>query len=190
MKKIQGKTVLPGDKLATIEEFVSGPGSTSSGESVVATIFGQADPDMANRIMSVKPLKAVEALPQAGDYVIGFVQSAQSAVAQISIRAVNDRPTSKDFTGMLSMRDDRRRRSNPLKPGDTIRAKVYSTKNNIFHLSLEAPNCGVLYTVCSICGGSVVALGRDRVKCRECGWVDERMLAEDFIKYSRSQANS
>ena len=189
-EKKQSKVALPGDKLATIEEFVSGEGSASFGEFVSATIAGRVEPDMSNRVMNVKLGRSgLERLPQSGDYIIGIVQSAQPAAAQVNIIAVNDAPSHKDFTGMLSLRDDRRRRSNPLKPGDTIRAMIFSTKNSIFHLTLDAPNCGVLYTVCNMCGGSVVALGRDRVKCRECGWVDERLLAEDFIKYSRSQVN-
>ncbi len=190
MEKKQTK-VIPGDKLATIEEFVSGEGSTSSGDYVLSTVVGDVEPDMSNRVMNVKLAKATfEHLPQAGDYIIGKVQSAQPAAAQVSIQAVNEAPSYKDFSGMLSMRDDRRRRAAPIKAGDIIRAMIFSTKNSIFHLTLEAPKCGVLYTVCSMCGGSVIALGRDRVKCRECGWVDERMLAEDFIKYSRSEAHS
>jgi exosome complex component CSL4 len=181
------KIAIPGDKLATIEEFVPGNGSAAVGESLTATIVGRVTPDMSNRVMNLEPAKSgIEALPKAGDFVIGSVQSAQSSVAQVSIEAVNGRATDKEFTGMLSFRDDRRRRSPPIKPGDIIRAKVFSTKNSIFHLTLDAPNCGALYTVCSVCGGNVVALGRDRIKCIECGTVDERMLADDFVKLSRS----
>ncbi|MDG6998228.1 MAG: exosome complex RNA-binding protein Csl4 [Nitrososphaerota archaeon] len=188
--KRQSRVALPGDKLATIEEFVSGEGSASFGEFVASTVTGKVEPDMTNRMMNVKFAKTdLQKLPRAGDYIIGTVQSAQPAAAQINMVAVNDTPSHKEFTGMLSLRDDRRRRSTPIKPGDTIRALIFSTKNAIFHLTLDAPNCGVLYTTCVNCGGSVVALGRDRVKCRECGWVDERLLAEDFIKFSRSQAN-
>jgi exosome complex component CSL4 len=182
------KIAVPGDKLGTIEEFIPGVGSAAVGDNLTATIVGQVAPDMSARVMNVEPGKVgIEALPKEGDLIIGSVQSAQSSVAQVAIKAVNDRPTDKDFTGMLSLRDDRRRRSSPVKPGDTIRAMVFSTKNSIFHLTLDAPNCGVLFTVCSVCGGSVVAMGRDRVKCRECGTVDERMLADDFVKLSRSQ---
>ncbi len=87
------------------------------------------------------------------------------------------------------MREDRRRRtSSPIKAGDLIRAKVSSTKNSIYHLSLDDPGAGVIETVCSNCGGNVMALSRDRVKCKECGFVDERILSEDFIKSSRRPA--
>lgn len=188
-QKSGSKLVLPGDQLASPEEFEAGSGSVVSGEKIVASTVGRAETDMANRVMRVVPAKENMAkLPVAGDYIVGSVQSAASSVAQVQIEAVNDIPSSKELSGMLSLRDDRHRRTPPpIKSGDTIRAKVISTKNAIYHLSLDDPQCGVLYTVCSVCGGRVVALGRDRVKCAECGWVDDRMLSEEFLVYSRSQ---
>lgn len=188
----KSRVALPGDKLATIEEFAPGEGSAISGESVISTVVGYANQDMANRVINVEQGKrTIENLPRPGDYVVGTVQSAQPSMAQVLIEGVNDQPSNKEFTAMLSMRDERRRRnSSPIKAGDVVRARVLSLKNAIIHLTVDAPNCGVLYTVCSICGNDVVAISRDRVKCRECGWVDERLLADDFVRYSRSQVNS
>jgi exosome complex component CSL4 len=188
-EKISNRLVLPGDSLATQEEFEAGFGSAVSGDNVVATRVGEVSPDVANRVMIVKPAKRdLAKLPEVGDYIIGTVQSAASSIAQVRIDAINDVPSSKDLSGMLSMRDDRHRRSSsPVKSGDIIRAKVTSTTNAIYHLSLDDPSCGVLYTVCSFCGNRVIALGRGAVKCTECGTVDDRMLSEDFIAYSRGQ---
>lgn len=178
---------MPGDRLATIEEFVPGSGSASSGDAVISTVVGDVEPDMVNRVINVKPVKSADAdLPKVGDLVIGHVDSAQPSMAQITIIAVHDQPNDKQLSGMLSMREDRRRRtSSPIKAGDIVRAKVVSTKNSIYHLSLDDPRAGVIETVCSNCGGRVIALGRDRVKCTECGLVDERILSDDFVKYSR-----
>lgn len=188
----KSKPTLPGDRLATIEEFAPGQGTVISGESVVSTVVGEAVPDMRNRVINVQlSKKTVGSIPKTGDFVIGTVQSAQPSMVQVTIEEVNDIPSSKEFTGMLSLRDERRRRNtSPIKAGDVIRARVSSTKNSIFHLSVDTPNSGVLYTVCSVCGSDVVAISRDRIKCRECGWVDERILAEDFVRYSRNQASS
>ncbi len=188
-KSKSGKLVIPGDKLATIEEFVPGMGSASLGDSVVSTVVGDVEPDMSNRVINVKAVKSADDhLPKAGDLVIGHVDSSQPSMAQVTIIAVQDEPSDKQLSGMLSMREDRRRRtSSPIKAGDIIRAKVISTKNSIYHLSLDDPKTGVISTVCSNCGGSVIALSRDRVKCKECGFVDERILSEDFVKYSRGQ---
>jgi exosome complex component CSL4 len=188
MKK-SGKLAIPGDKLATIEEFVSGTGSASIGDSVVSTVVGDVEPDMVNRVINVKALKSADdGLPKVGDVITGHVDSSQPSMAQITILAVGDQSSDKQLSGMLSMREDRRRRTtSPIKAGDIIRAKVISTKNSIYHLSLDDPKAGVIETVCSNCGGRVIALGRDRVKCTECGFVDERILSDDFVKYSRGQ---
>lgn len=185
-----GRLVVPGDRLATIEEFVAGSGSASLGDVVVSTLVGDIEPDMVNRVMNVKAVKNAEKnLPKVGDLIIGHVDSSQPSMAQITILAVNDEANDKQLSGMLSMREDRRRRSSsPIKAGDIIRAKVISTKNSIYHLSLDDPSAGVIETVCSNCGGNVIALGRDRVKCKECGFVDERILSPDFVKYSRGQS--
>jgi exosome complex component CSL4 len=181
------RTVLPGDRLATIEEFVPGYGSASIEGSVVATVPGRVQQDMANRVISVVPAKDAEvALPKVGDTVIGRVDSAQSSVAQITIVGLNGKISDKELSAMLSLREDRRRKtSSPVKAGDIVRAKVFSTKNSIYHLTLDAPNCGVIETVCSNCGGRVIAISKDRVKCTECGLVDERLLANDFVANSR-----
>ena len=184
----EGKAVLPGDLLGAEEEFEAGYGAASIEGNIVASRIGKVSPDMANRIMLVEPAKReIAKLPETGDYIAGTVQSAASSVAQVKIESINDIQSSKELSGMLSMRDERHRRSTPpVKAGDVIRAKVSSTTNSIYHLTLDGDNCGVLFTVCSFCGGRVVALGRGAVKCTECGSVDDRLLSDDFIAYSRS----
>jgi exosome complex component CSL4 len=190
ISKARGRPAVPGDKLATIEEFAPGTGSASLGDSVVSTVVGDIEPDMVNRVINVRAVKSVvDTLPKVGDLIIGHVDSSAPSMAQVTILAIGDKPNDKELSGMLSMREDRRRRtSSPIKAGDIIRAKVMSTKNSIYHLTLDDERAGVIKTVCSNCGGSVIAIGRDRVKCRECGFVDERILSEEFVKYSRGQS--
>jgi exosome complex component CSL4 len=182
------KFVLPGDNLGAEEEFEPGQGSINLDGKVVASLVGRASPDMANRVMTVEPAKyGIAKLPAVNDIITGTVQSAASSIAQVRIDAINEIPSTKDLSGMLSMRDDRRRRnSSPLRAGDVIRAKVISTVNSIYHLGLDCTGCGVIYTVCSFCGGRVVALGRGAVKCAECGSTDDRLLSDEFIAYSRA----
>lgn len=183
---MKGK-VLPGDKLAAIEEFSPGSGTIVIGESLISTLVGTLEADMSNRIMKVRPANLQDAsMPRVGDYITGLVESSSPSVVQITIKAVNEAESSKEFSGMLSMRDERRR-STPIKAADLVRARVVSTKNSILHLGLIDSRCGVISTVCSSCGGTIVPLGRDRVKCPECGLVDDRLLADDFFKKPDSQ---
>ena len=188
-EKIRSRIVLPGDSLATQEEFEPGFGSAVLVGDIVATRIGEVSPDMRNRVMIIKPAKPdLAKLPEIGDYVIGSVQSATSSIAQIRIDEINGVASSKDLSGMLSMRDERHRRNSfSIKSGDVIRAKITSTTNAIYHLGIDDPSCGVIYTVCSICGNRVVALGRGTVKCTECGTVDDRLLSEDFIALSNTR---
>jgi exosome complex component CSL4 len=185
----QSKFVLPGDNLGAEEEFEPGLGSTSLDGKVVASVVGEATPNMSSRVMLVKPAKhGIAKLPEVNDVIIGTIQSAASSIAQVRIDAINDIRSTKDLSGMLSMRDDRHRRNSPpIKAGDVVRAKVSSTVNSIYHLSLDCSGCGVIYTVCSFCGGRVVALGRGAVKCTECGSTDDRLLSDDFVTYSRTE---
>ena len=179
--------VIPGDKLATIEEFSAGSGTVIVGESLVSTVTGTIEADMPNRVMNVKPAVPVAtSIPKVGDYITGLVESASPSVAQITIKAVNEIESSKEFSGMLSLRDERRRNP-PMKAADLVRAKIISTKNSIFHLGLTDSKCGVISTLCSSCGGKIVPLGNDRVKCPDCGLVDDRLLAEDFFKKPTSE---
>jgi exosome complex RNA-binding protein Csl4 len=184
--------VLPGDRLATIEEFAPGSNATTQGETVTSTKVGYARLDLKNRIINVDPANPKPTqIPKVGDLVIGLVESAQSSIAQVKIEAINDDRSDKSFAGMISFREETRRSSvPPVKSADILRARVFSTKNSIFHLALDCPSCGVIYTVCSNCGGNVVALSRFRIKCKECGMVDDRLLSEEFLKFSRSSANS
>lgn len=181
------ENVIPGDKLATIEEFSPGSGTTIVGESLVSTVTGTKEADMPNRVMNVTTVIPITTnIPKVGDYITGFVESASPSVAQITIKAVNEIESSKEFSGMLSLRDERRRNP-PMKAADLVRAKVISTKNSIFHLGLSDSKCGVISTSCSSCGGKIVPLGKDRVKCPECGLVDDRLLADDFFKKPNSE---
>lgn len=179
--------VIPGDNLATIEEFSPGSGTTAIGESVISTLAGTLEADMSNRIIRVRPANLQSAnIPKVGDYITGLVESSSPSVVQITIKAVNETESSKEFSAMLSMREERRRNT-PIKAADLVRAKVVSTKNSIFHLGLTDSTCGVISTVCSSCGGTIVPIGRDRVKCPECGLVDDRLLADDFFKKPNSE---
>jgi exosome complex component CSL4 len=185
------RPVLPGDKIATIEEFVAGENALTNGDFVISKKVGIVSPDMKRRVINVLPVRSEDSkIPKVGDFVIGTVESAQGSIAQVKIEAINDQRSDKSFTGMLLVHEEGRKRSSfssPVKAGDVIRAQVFSTKNAIFHLTIDAPNCGVIFTVCSNCGEEVVALSKDRVKCTSCGWVEERALSDEFVKYSRSR---
>jgi len=66
-----------------------------------------------------------------------------------------------------------------VKLGDIVRCGVHSLMNGMIHLSLNDDHAGVIYALCSNCGKPLLRAG-SRVKCVECGNVEERKLADDF----------
>ena len=67
------------------------------------------------------------------------------------------------------------------KPGDILRAKVISEKNQIFHLSTSDKNLGVLYGFCSVCG-NLLEQRYQEMHCPKCGNVERRKTVFDYGK--------
>lgn len=181
------RKVVPGEKLAVIEEFGAGDGTYFEGDVIRSSKIGETVYDLKNRIIKVKPSKTVTNVPKRGDIVVGKVESAQSSVVNMRISLVNEKVNEGGFTGMLMIKQDqgrngyRGRRRTISKVGDLIRAHVVSNENAIIHLSLEDEKDGVLFAVCSICGSRVRGIG-NAVKCFECAYIEDRWLSADFSK--------
>ncbi|MDX1814022.1 MAG: RNA-binding protein, partial [Candidatus Bathyarchaeia archaeon] len=67
------------------------------------------------------------------------------------------------------------------KPGDIIRTKVISSKNQISHLSTKDKDLGVVYAFCSRCS-SLLEPKRHHMQCPKCGNIEKRKIALDYGK--------
>lgn len=180
------KVTLPGDKLAVIEEFEAGEGTYVVDGVIRASTLGEVHKNLANRRIEVKPRKVIR-IPKAGDIVIGQVEAIQASDISIRIHFINNEPSQKGFIGILLLREDENRVSKggknkiPCKVGDLVRAKVAANVDMVIILSLICPSCGVIYAVCSMCGGKLVKMDT-RLKCVECSNVEYRVIAPDYGK--------
>ncbi|MGB9659832.1 MAG: exosome complex RNA-binding protein Csl4 [Nitrososphaerales archaeon] len=179
----KSKRAVPGDMLAVIEEFSSSKGTYINGSSIRASKLGMANYNLKKKEIKIEPLKKIK-VPMVGDSVIGQVEAVQSNIANIRIYYINNERSLSNFVGMLVLKSEspmRRGREKAIicKLGDIIRAKVTSCKNAIVHLSINGDENGVVYAKCSLCGGNMNKIGQ-RVKCVECGFIEDRKLAFDF----------
>ncbi|MEM2883564.1 MAG: exosome complex RNA-binding protein Csl4 [Nitrososphaerales archaeon] len=173
--------IIPGDKLAVIEEFEAGEGTYVDDGVIRANTLGVVHKNFAERRIEVKRKKTVK-IPKAGDIIIGQVESAQAFDISIRIHFLNNEPSQKGFVGMLLLREDENKVGKnkiPCKVGDLVRAKVSANVDMIIILSLLCSNCGVIYAVCSVCGGKLVKMDT-RLKCVECGNIEHRLVAPDY----------
>jgi exosome complex component CSL4 len=151
-----GNLVLPGDRLGVIEEFIPDTGTFVKDGVIYSKIIGKTVMDMVSHRVSVQPVFKGAVVPKVGITVIGQVGNAQSDNVLVRILQVADKKKmSGTFGGILHISDVSDRYIDSMnevcKPGDIIRAKVISSKNQIFHLSMADRNLGVVYGFCSLC---------------------------------------
>jgi len=172
---------LPGDFLASPEEFLAGKNTYEQGDSVRATLSGRVEKDLSKREVAVRPA-VIAKTPTVGDVVVGQVEAAMTSTAGVRISYLNGVETLAGFPGTIftrSERGGRGERRTYVKLGDVVRAKVASTLNGMNQLSIDEPHLGVLASLCSVCGTPLLR-GDGRAKCDQCGNVEERKFADDF----------
>ncbi len=181
-----GSLVLPGERLGVIEEFIPDSGTYVKDGVIFSKIIGRALMDMLNRKVSVYPIKEGAVVPKLGTTVVGQVGNAQSDNVLVRIVQVgNKKKMTGVFSGILHISDVSDRYIDSMnevcKPGDIIRAKVISEKNQIYHLATNDKNLGVIYGFCSLCS-TQLEQRRLEMHCPKCGNVERRKTAFDYGK--------
>jgi exosome complex component CSL4 len=178
-----GHLVLPGERLGVIEEFIPDSGTYVKDGVIYAKIVGRALMDLLNKKVNVYPIGAGVITPKVSTIVIGQVGNAQSDNVLVKIFKVGKKKTSGTFSGILHVSDAEERYVDSIndvcRPGDIIRAKVVSEKNQVFHLTTADRNLGALYAFCSRCG-SMLEIKRYEMQCTKCGNVERRKTAVDY----------
>ncbi len=181
-----GNLVLPGERLGVIEEFIPDSGTYVKDGVIYSKIIGRALMDMLNRRVSVYPLNEGAVVPKVGVTVIGQIGNAQSDNVLVRIMGVGTKKNlSGIFSGILHISDVSDRYIDSMndvcKPGDIIRAKVISGKNQIYHLTTSDKNLGVIYGFCSLCS-TLLEQRQYEMHCPKCGNVERRKTAFDYGK--------
>jgi len=180
-----GHIVLPGERLGVIEEFIPDSGTYVKDGIIYSQIVGRALTDLLNKRVSVYPLVRGATVPKVTSTVMGQVGNAQSDNVLVRIFKIGSKKLSGVFTGILHISDVQERYVDSMndvcKPGDIIRAKVISEKNQIYHLSTTDKNLGVLYAFCSRCG-NLLEQKRYEMRCPKCGNIEKRKTAVDYGK--------
>ena len=83
--------VLPGDRIATIEEYETGKNTYDDGTVIRTQMIGDAIVDKKERLVNVKNLSS-NSFPKTGDIVIGLVEVVMGSMIITSISYVNYQP--------------------------------------------------------------------------------------------------
>lgn len=181
---MSSKQALPGDKIATIEEFETGQNTFDDGHSIRSSVVGMPEFDRANRLAKIKEIKT-PAVPRKGDVIVGNVSALMNNMFAINILYINGKPTHSGLEVICQARGAKKRIL--VRVSDIAMAKVINLLNGVIHATIGEPELGVLFSTCNKCAGNIVPLGSN-VKCVDCGYIEERKLSTkfgngDFIKF-------
>ena len=172
------KLRIPGEKIASIEEYLPGDNTFEDDDSIRATTIGEINLNSSERSASINRQKQIT-VPKVGDIIIGVVEANLPSMIAISIKFVNGKNVNADLECICVTRHIRKK--NIALAQDVVKAEIISHINGTIHATIDSPELGVLFTKCRKCFGTVVKM-RDAVKCKDCGWIDDRKLSSEFGK--------
>jgi exosome complex component CSL4 len=189
----EGDSVLPGERLGVIEEFLPGEGTFQDEDDVIyATITGLVHIDMKERKISVEGTTRKPAYPTRNDIVFGFIQHVTKKSAIVNIFQIEDVECPVTFSGYLFIKNaaggyiDQMR--DLFAPGDMIIARVQHQTDGLARLSTVGSRYGVIQASCSRCGEPLHLRGR-QLECIECGNYEKRKLSQNYGQLPSSTAS-
>ena len=168
--------VIPGDRIAAIEEYEAGNNAFDDGDMVRSTVIGDTKFNNISRVADIESRASI-GIPDPGDTIIGTVAAVMATMMAVSIQYINGRQTKSNVECICSIRNMRLK--NVALVNDVVIMRIVSHLNGTIHAVMNEPSLGVIMTKCVKCGGSVVPV-RDVIKCTECSWIDERKLSNKF----------
>lgn len=191
LRYVNNKFLLPGDHIASIEEFESGKNTYEMDGSVRSSALGTGNFDFKYRRVSINR-KNIATFPKIGDELVGYIEMLFSSMISIRILYINNLKSDSglsaiastkisDNGGHQSRRDRERRPRFVFRVGDIVRGRVFSLMNSSVHATINDKNLGVVYCLCNNCGGDTVKLNNS-IKCVECGFTEDKKVASDFGK--------
>ena len=154
------KLRIPGEKIASIEEYLPGDNTFEDDDSIRATTIGEINLDSSERLASINRQKQIT-VPNVGDVIIGVVEANLPSMIAIMIKFVNGKKMNSNLECICVTRHIRKK--NIALAQDVVKAKIISHINGTIHATIDSQELGVLFTKCRKCHGTVVKM-RDAVK--------------------------
>lgn len=181
-----GDFVIPGDFLATAEEFVPGDGAYEEDGKIYSSCTGVVLVDVRTKHISVFSRTPGPPALKRGDVVVGRVEEVRDQGASIYIgvlRGREDRELPLPNMGMIHVSQVHtgyvKEMHRQFKPGDIIRARVLNARREPVQLSTAGDDLGVIVAACSRCH-ALLEREDSKLRCPECGNLEFRKLASDY----------
>lgn len=174
--------VLPGDVIATAEEYVPGRNAAESNGDIVSLAFGQLKRDDDTLTIWVKTPKGRISLHK-DQIVYGQIVKMDQKRATVKVGAVADKQlglVEHHIDGSIGMSSQYGKNNEPsMHVGDVIRAKILRITDRGLDLGIFGKTLGVLRTLCSKCRMPLVRKN-SALYCDNCERTELRKVAEDY----------
>jgi len=184
---IQERNVIPGEKLANVEEFVSLNNETIYEENgnLFSAIYGRLIIDYSKRTVNVIHLKPPKRPKfRKGDLVIARVLIMRKFTIGAVIYKINKKILF-DYNPIGNIHVSNvtnyyiDKISEAFKKTDWIRARIIELGEE-FELSTDGRMLGVIKADCPTCGTELVKIGKDILNCPFCSRKERRKTAADY----------
>jgi exosome complex component CSL4 len=177
---LKQKIILPGEQIATEEEYAAGENTFVRDGKIYSKTIGTLNLDETNKEASVRG-KTVEEI-SFGDIVTGEVSILKESTAVIQLLSAEG---NKRILGINTAQLPIRNVSNEyvtnlnkmMKIGDLIRAKIVMSSPLAIDLSTKEKGLGVIKAYCSKCRKEM-NFNNNQMVCLECGNIEDRKWFE------------
>ncbi len=181
-----GDFVVPGDFLATAEEFVPGDGAYEEEGKVYAASTGVVLVDTRAKRISVFSRALGPPTLKRDDVVVGRIEEVRDQSANVHIgvlRGREDRELPLPTSGSIHISQTHTGYVNDLsdqfRAGDVVRARVLNARREPVQLTTAGDELGVIVASCSRCRTLLEREGT-KLRCPNCGNVEFRKLVNDY----------
>jgi exosome complex component CSL4 len=183
---MKSRIVIPGEEIATTEEFLAGDGTYESKGKIFSSFLGTVNLDTGEKVASVEPINPLVLL-KPEDIVIARVTDVRSSMVIADVVRVEgrDRKITGETMGALHISkisqgytEDVRRE---YRIGDIIRAQVEQVKPSL-QLFTGREDLGVLLALCTRCRMPLVKKD-ENLFCKNCQRTEMRRASPEYGKY-------
>ncbi len=180
---------LPGEYIGTPEEYDTGFGTYKNIEKgeIRSSNIGKLKLNKEKHKAEVKTDTKIPKMQSPGTIILGKVTKTRDQVIEIEPAPFESKkfkfvPNEKPAILHISnIKDDYIDNiKTQYKIGDIVRAKITGMDETTVELATDQGNLGTVKAYCSKCRQPMEKIGKDKVKCKECGNVTTRKTAKDY----------
>ncbi len=186
------KLVLPGDKIAVIEEFVPDETCYEKDGGIYSRVIGRILTDRRKHKISVIPEKPHRSVEN-GAIGVGRVEFIKKQIANVNIFHLNQEEVTVPINAVLHISEVSRRFVRNMyevaRPGDWVRFRIIRANKPVY-ISLIGEGLGVVISYCIQCGHELNYIKRNLLECPYCDLVQARITSKYFGKPLRYKSRS